>query len=386
MNINSRWWDVTLIAACLATVLIAVFDEKPGALSPLVPLGMGVIVVAHLTFGRRALREEDTPLVQVYTAVLVISFGFAMAGSGTAAISQTVIYPVLWAMSSTWARGVMRTVLLGVALVLGSGLGRGDWIEGSITALISVVFSIAVGTWIQRIADYVEERDVLLAQLRAAQADVAVLERAAGVEQERARVAREIHDTIAQSLTGLVMVVQRSQRELETAPTNTSSNLEVVGDLAQDALREARALVADFSQPAALTDSLHRVTTSFERETGTQVDLRVSTADLPREHEVAVLRTVQEALANVRKHAQASHVWITVGSRAPHGVESGTHEVGVWVEVADDGVGPTSASATNPGYGLGGLHDRLALVGGWVWSGPREPHGFLLRTYIPRSS
>ena len=139
MNINSRWWDVTLIAACLATVLIALFDEKPGALSPLVPLGMGVIVLAHLAFGRRALRQEDTPLVQVYTVVLVVAFGVAMAGSGTAAISQTVIYPVLWAMSSTWMRGVIRTVILGSALVVGSGLGRGDWIEGSITALISVV-------------------------------------------------------------------------------------------------------------------------------------------------------------------------------------------------------------------------------------------------------
>ena len=84
-------------------------------------------------------------------AGLVVAFGVAMAGSGTAAISQTVIYPVLWAMSSTWMRGVIRTVILGSALVVGSGLGRGDWIEGSITALISVVFSIAVGTWIQRI-------------------------------------------------------------------------------------------------------------------------------------------------------------------------------------------------------------------------------------------
>ncbi len=386
MNINSRWWDVTLIAACLATVLIALFDEKPGALSPLVPLGMGVIVLAHLAFGRRALRQEDTPLVQVYTVVLVVAFGVAMAGSGTAAISQTVIYPVLWAMSSTWMRGVIRTVILGSALVVGSGLGRGDWIEGSITALISVVFSIAVGTWIQRIDDHVSERDALLAQLRAAQADVAVLERAAGVEQERARVAREIHDTIAQSLTGLVMVVQRSQRELATAPSNTAQNLEVVGDLAQDALREARALVADFSQPAALTDSLHRVTASFERETGVVVELQIAAEELPREHEVAVLRTVQEALANVRKHAQASHVWITLGTTAPVGAGTGSEGPGVWVEVADDGVGPTLASTTDPGYGLGGLHDRLALVGGWVWFGPREPGGFLLRTYIPRSS
>ena len=192
--------------------------------------------------------------------------------------------------------------------------------------------------------------------------------------------------TIAQSLTGLVMVVQRSQREVETAPSNTAQNLEVVGDLAQDALREARALVADFSQPAALTDSLHRVTASFERETGVVVELQIAAEELPREHEVAVLRTVQEALANVRKHAQASHGWITLGTTAPVGAGTGSEGPGVWVEVADDGVGPTLASTTDPGYGLGGLHDRLALVGGWVWFGPREPGGFLLRTYIPRSS
>ncbi|PWD50329.1 hypothetical protein C8046_06330 [Serinibacter arcticus] len=406
MNITSRWWDVAIVGACLATIGVATLDERPDPLSLLAVVGLLALVLVHVVVGHRALRQKETPLVHVVTAAIVVAFGIGMAGSGTVAIAQTVLYPALWAMSSTWTRGVLRSCLLAVALVVGAGLGRQDWGEALITAAISLVFSIAVGTWIIRIAEHVEERDALLDQLRAAQADVAALERAAGVEQERARVAREIHDTIAQSLTGLVMAVQRAQGALvpgAAPPPSTAHDLDVVAELAQDALREARALVVDYARPTALTDSLERVTSSFSRETGVRLELRIDVADLPREHEVVVLRTVQEALANVRKHAHASRVWVGVGTTAPEDDGPSGHPgpvdvhvaatapSGLWVEVDDDGIGPgdgvdaVADAAGTSGFGLSGLHDRLALVGGWVTFGPRRPRGSRLRAHIPRS-
>lgn len=379
MNLRSRWWDIAVVGACLVTTAIAFLDERPDPLSPLVPIGLGLIVLAHVTFGSRALREENCARGRVYAIVIIIGIGIGMAGSGTVAIAQTALYPVLWALSATWRLGVLRTLAMGAALVLGAGLGRQDWAESSITAGLSILFSVAIGTWIVRIAENVEERDALLTQLRQAQEDVAILERAAGVEQERARVAREIHDTIAQSLTGLVMVVQRTRGDLETDPGASAQNLEVIGDLAQDALREARALVADYARPAALADSLERVTASFARETGVDVELVIEVADLDREHEVVLLRTVQEALANVRKHARATQVRIRLEATDPDGGDA----VGTWLEVADDGVGPTPGAPS--GYGLRGLEDRLALVGGWISFGPGSPRGSLLRAHVPRS-
>jgi len=177
------------------------------------------------------------------------------------------------------------------------------------------------------------------------------------------------------------MVVQRAQRE-QAGPRSTDADasvetsLALIADLAAGALAESRALVAEYAPTAALADALARVAASFERETGLEVVLDATPPALPREHEVVVLRTVQEALANVRKHAHASRAWVTVSGR----------EDGVALEVGDDGVGPTAARGPSTGYGLSGLHDRLALVGGWVSFGPREPRGSVLRAFVPTAA
>src|SRR5690606_35797230 len=84
----------------------------------------------------------------------------------------------------------------------------------ALTVLFSFTGSVALGLWIWRIAQYGDERARLLDELTAAQDELAVLHRDAGVTTERERLARELHDTIAQSLAGMVLLAQRSRREL----------------------------------------------------------------------------------------------------------------------------------------------------------------------------
>ncbi len=128
------------------------------------------------------------------------------------------------------------------------------------------------------------------------------------------------------------------------------------------------------AQPAGLADALQRLAASFERETGVRVSVEADAAGLDRELEVVLLRCAQEGLANVRKHAGASAATITVASG----------ESEIVLEVRDDGAGPGAGPGPGAGgFGLAGMRDRVALVGGRMEFGPGEPAGAVLRVIVP---
>ncbi|TPW91876.1 sensor histidine kinase, partial [Schumannella luteola] len=166
----------------------------------------------------------------------------------------------------------------------------------------------------------------------------------------------EVHDTVAQSLTGLVLLAQRARRGF-AAGTLDDETLELIETGARDALAETRALVAaaapvELAQ-GGIADALQRLAERFERET--RIRVAVTTAldePLDRDAEVVLLRCAQEGLANVRKHSEAASARVELTSA------SGTARL----TVRDDGRGfPAEVHA---GFGLAGLRDRLALAGG----------------------
>ena len=182
------------------------------------------------------------------------------------------------------------------------------------------------------------------------------MHRDAGVTAERARMSREVHDTVAQSLTGLVLLAQRARRAYAAGALDDET-LELIESAARDALAETRALVAAAApvelDHGGIQAALERLAERFERETR----IRVSTAvelphPLPRDAEVVLLRCAQEGLANVRKHSQAA------SARVELSVAGGS----ALLRVSDDGRG--FPADVHPGFGLAGLRDRLALAGG----------------------
>lgn len=386
MIASSRWWTVGTVAASAVVAVLVAIDRDPGQNTGgtwVAVAALLALAAAHVLWGHRAIEAEGTRSAHTYGVVVIALVGLACAGSPASAFIQIAAYPLLWRLSTGFRSGLLRTVAMGVVVAVGTGLGPGSWLNGVVTGVVSAGFSVAMGAWFTSVYRYANERAALVEELQQTQEEVRALEREAGVDGERARVARELHDTVTQSLTGLVMVVQRTQREHDAAHPHadpdgdpTAANLALVSDLATGALAESRALVAEYAPTAALADALARVTAGFERETGLEVVLDATLPALPREHEVVVLRTVQEALANVRKHAHASRAWVTVAGR----------EDGVALEVGDDGVGPTAPPGPSTGYGLSGLDDRLALVGGWVSFGPREPRGSVLRAFVPTAA
>jgi two-component system NarL family sensor kinase len=198
--------------------------------------------------------------------------------------------------------------------------------------------------------------------------------------EERARLAREIHDTLAQSLTAIALHLEGGLHQLERSPTEARERLERALATCRASLEEARRSVlnlrtvplAERPLPAALA-ALGR---AFTSETGIRVRMRVADGDctgLPLRTEGELYRIAQEALANVRRHAKASEVIVTLQADAR----------GVRLTVRDDGVGFTPGAARDGRYGLLGMRERAALLGGRLRIASRPGQGTTIRATVP---
>ena len=382
---NVRWWDAAAVAVAVVIVAISLLDPPFGADDAATWAAAGAFLLVHLAWGRRCV-PVATPRRHLAVAIayaVILAIGTAIEPSF--AILQAFLYPFVWSTSPSTRSAIVANLLIAVAIVVGYAVRYwpAGLVTGAVVAALSVGFSIALGLWITRIAEYGEERGRLLAELQAAQGQLAAMHRDAGVADERARLAREIHDTIAQSLTGLVMVAQRTARRLVAvegdAAASARGDVELMEQMAREALTEARGLVASLApveSEAGLADALRRLASGFERETGVRVTVDADAAGLGRELEVVLLRCAQEGLANVRKHAHADQARVTVAAG------DGEH---VTLEVRDDGVGPGDAVPGDDGFGLAGMRDRVALVGGHVEFGPGDGGGTVLRVTVPRT-
>jgi signal transduction histidine kinase len=225
--------------------------------------------------------------------------------------------------------------------------------------ILTVTFAVLLGTWIHRIITQSGERAQLIRELEASREENARLSRDAGVATERARLAAEIHDTLAQGFTSLVTLVQAAESELDGDRAKARRHLQLAARTARENLDEARALVAGLTPSAlgtgSLDDAIRRQLERLADETPIRATYRVEgeSVALPTVVEVVLLRAVQESLTNVRKHAGASAVSICLrvnGSAAN-------------LRVADDGSGFDTARPPD-GFGLVGMRSRATQIGG----------------------
>jgi len=179
-----------------------------------------------------------------------------------------------------------------------------------------------------------------------------------GQELERRRLARELHDETGQALTSILLGL-KALEERSKDPASRAAT-EELRELVVSTLRDVRRLAVEL-RPSALDDfglvaALERLAESFAEQTGISVDFQTALAGerLPEEVETALYRIVQESLTNVVKHAQARRVSILLARKVG----------AVKAVVEDDGQGFDPAEQTDEGYGLMGMRERLALLGG----------------------
>ncbi|GAA3230599.1 sensor histidine kinase [Nonomuraea helvata] len=320
----------------------------------------------------------------VYFGVLLAAIGalvsidslFTVAGPA-AFIQAFAVLPRWWAYA-----GVMATAGVLVSMRPDPGRSPGQLLY---SFLVAALVASAIGFVVQTISDQNESRKVMIAQLQETSAKLAALAeenadlqaqlltraREAGVLDERQRMAREIHDTIAQGLTAIVTQIEAAEEELDDVAA-ARVRLDTVRTLARDNLKEARrsvralrpAPLAGSQLPAAVQD----VADTWTRAGGVPASLSVTgdARPLHPEVEATLLRVAQEALANVAKHASAGRVALTLSYM----------EDVVVLDVRDDGAGFTPSGEAS-GFGLISMRQRVTRLAGdfQIESAPGEGTG-----------
>jgi two-component system sensor histidine kinase UhpB len=198
---------------------------------------------------------------------------------------------------------------------------------------------------------------------------------ARGQEDERRRVARELHDGVGQTLTALLLQVDQAARRV---PGEAAADLEELRDAVRRCLEDVRSIARGL-RPEVLDDlglpsALKALATAFARSTGIPVVRRIA-PDLPplgQERELAAYRIAQEGLANAARHARATEVEVRL-ERVPRGVR---------LSVRDDGVGLPPLEATTAG-GLRSMRERALLVGGELRLARPPGGGTLVELLLP---
>jgi two-component system NarL family sensor kinase len=196
--------------------------------------------------------------------------------------------------------------------------------------------------------------------------------------EERTRIAREIHDTLAQGLTAIALHVESALHHLDGSPERARERLERALAATRDSLEDARRSVLDLrTAPLAgrpLAEALAALGRAFTAETGVRVHVRADVrAPLPLRVEAELYRIAQEALANVRRHAHAQDVTVDLHARA------GT----VRLTVRDDGQGFHPRAAGDVRHGLVGMRERARLLGGRLRVDSRPGAGTTVRVSAP---
>ena len=372
-------------------ILVVVRALSGDAVHPGIAIGLVVAFDAVYVIGA-VLARRLARLRLLWVAVLVVLWLGTLALAPDAAfLAFPLFFLCLHLLRGGW--GPLSVLAIALAAITGLALHRGLTVGGVTGPLVGAAVAVAIGLGVRTLVREVRERERLVTRLLAAQTRLAETERAAGVEAERTRMAAELHDTVAQSLSSIQLLLSAAERRMGPEEAGLHE-IALAKSSAGSALAETRAFIRALNSPklaaATLSDALARVV----RETGSEAstagpepddraveaagaDLSsrgaapslVGTVDftfrtsgtprpLPRPVETTILRIVQGALGNAASHAYAERVIVTLA----YGHER------IAVDIADDGRGfdPSAVrpSGESDSFGLDVMRARARAVGG----------------------
>ncbi|GAA0429934.1 two-component sensor histidine kinase [Acrocarpospora corrugata] len=354
-----RGWETLFALTWTVSTVFVILDDSHPAGTRAATVGLMTLCAAgYLLFGRPAIIEDENNSYRgvKYMALMVAAFVPASLLVPSATFGLFALCPQVFMLLSG-GRAVAAVLVLNLApairLLTRTDLEAGEVVLFAGTTAIAITFALVFGPWISRIIHQSKERANLIAELEASRAEVARLSAESGALAERERLAGEIHDTLAQGFTSIIMLIQAAQAQPDSA-----RHLHLAVQTARENLAEARALVAALGPApldgSTLDDALRRLSARLGEESGITVNCAIDgeSRPLPPSTEVVLLRAAQEALANIRKHAAAHCVRLAI--------RYGAADVTLTVE--DDGTGFDPTTPT--GYGLRGMRTRIEQQGG----------------------
>jgi signal transduction histidine kinase len=394
-----RWTWFFLGGVALALVLWA--TDGPASLSrwtSVIPLVAALLVWERIwswTLGHPVWSERSWTVLALAAAALGISI---------AATHASIVF---------WLLGLVLVALFYVVLPLPAALAASAILSAHAGWEVRVASGAAplppaqlagflfsrtllitfVGLFLRSVVRQAERRQRLVDELETARGETAAAERHAGVLEERQRLAREIHDTLAQGLSAIVVHLETAEQLLPADDSEVRTQVQRARAVARESLDETRrvmsALRPRLLERAELPEAMRRVGAEWGERIGVAIALTVTGAPtaLHPEAEITLLRAVQESLANVRKHANAKRVTVTLSYM----------EDLVVLDVRDDGVGlsPDAAPAGSPSamvrtsgemtrFGLVAMRERVEQLGGWLTIESEPGEGTTVTVALPR--
>lgn len=319
----------------------------------------------------------------LYCVVAIVIFFAVVYSSPWAQLALFVLSPQVFLLLTIRPAAFVIVIMNTGALLLGfvdnpEPTGQ-VWQDVALTIgiiVVSIMFSYRMTT----VSDQNDTRRRLIEELEERQHEIAELSEQQGVSNERERIAREMHDTLAQGFTSIIALGHAVTSELESDRELARRHVELMTRTAQDNLTESRRIIAALTpghlSESSLVEALERVGAAAAEEVG--LDVSVTTTGTPRPTpqpvDVAALRICQESLANVRKHAHARVVDVNLGFG----------DDVVTLTVHDDGVG-FDPLVSGSGFGLPGMRSRIEQIGGRL-DVRSEPGDTVITAYFPATN
>ncbi|MFF2393865.1 sensor histidine kinase [Nocardia sp. NPDC058114] len=361
MRILRRWYAGCWVLFGLGPPVIAVHDrtDMTKYSTWILITALAASYLALTTFPRHRV-VGTTGFLCLLVAVLGMT---AILLEGGAAFFIVSI-PLFWIYTPTPRRAVGYLSAAAVATLIGNLTGP-IFSPGNATfTLLGYAGGVLLGLWMDQVIRQGAERTRALgAELERTQSDLAAAHQRQGAAEERERIAREIHDTLAQGFASIVVLAEVARDGIGTDPAATAKQLLSIERTARENLTEARVLVGGTpADSTGIAQTLRRVLDSFVEDTGLTVHAELADIVCDQPTRIGLLRCTQESLANVSKHAKASTVSVVLSHT----------DAGPELEITDDGIGFAPHEAR--GFGLNGMRNRLAELGGEfaVTSSPGE--------------
>ncbi|MFC0004734.1 sensor histidine kinase [Micromonospora siamensis] len=358
-----------LAVGAFLTLVVDVLTSGRPATSLLVALAFLLLA----TFGFEPVsRRPRTGWAYGYVLTGLL-LGYATFAATGASVGGTLFFAVLVAQGVLVLPVPAVVVLVAVVPLAHAGMSVPAGLREGFGLLVAVLFTAVITKLLVR--EQEARRELAAAHRRLREYAVQV-ERLATVE-ERNRVARDIHDGLGHALTVVQMQVKAARAVLAADPGRADAVLIKAQDQAEEALREVRRSVGTLREPVTpvpLPEAL-RALADETSAAGVPTALEVVGAvrPLPEQARESLFRAAQEGLTNVRRHARATRVELTVDYSRPTGVR---------LEVRDDGPG-AGPGPTSSGFGLLGIEERAAHLGGRMTFDSEPGRGSRLRVEVP---
>ena len=338
--------------------------NHPFAVGAIGALTLGWYAAGAMIATRPAtIRGRRTPAARWLGGLTVGWVALVALSPGFVWLVFAVFFLYLQAIALRWSIPIV--IALAGAAVTAVTLHQGQLRAGAVIGpLIGAAVAVVITVVYRDLRDEAERRERLMSELAAAQQRLAATERYAGTLAERERLAHEIHDTVAQGLSSIVLLLRLVRAQSEALPDPACRQLDAAVDADKCALEDTRRVVRALA-PAELAGQ--SLVTALERLAANAMTVGVSAGlavdgspyELTTRTAVALLRTAQGAMGNVIAHSRAQHAQLTLTYQGDR----------VCIDIVDDGQGfdplePTRETPDGTGIGLTAIRARLAEVGG----------------------